>query len=592
MYRKKLFLNFFLVFAVFAITISLLQYNRERDFKIDKLNSNLANYTDIVYSYIRLNSLHLNGKYHLLDSLYEIIGKKNLRITIISTEGNVLYDSDVVRHDELENHLARPEVYQAITSEYGTNIRESRSTGTPYYYYAKRYSNFFIRTAINYDHDIISFLKAEKMFFIVIIFLFFIMSLFIVYISGRFGKTLSKLKDFSLKAARDEQIDPDIEFPENELGVISKQIVSIYDNLKKTRDAIKMEKEKLIRHLYVSKEGIAIFSADKTRILSNSLFIQIINFISSKPALNPEQVFKISEFREVNLFIDNMLKSGDENFWKAELPARSFFIEKRGRYFSVHVIIFSDRAFEISINDITTQEQEKRIKQQLTSNIAHELRTPVSSITGYLETLTRSKDMGIEKQAYFIEKAYKQSIRLSELIADISELNRIEEGAMNHESEDVDISEIVSDVTGNLEPKFSEKGITVKLDIAKGTSIKGKYSFIYSIFQNLFENSITHGGDNITAGLNKYFEDDNYHYFLYYDTGKGIPEKHIERVFERFYRVDKGRRRKSGGTGLGLAIIKNAIMFHNGDITAKTREGGGVEFIFSLRKTPEIQEQI
>ncbi len=585
MYRKKLFLYFFMVFAAFTIAITLLQFNREKKFKTEKLNSNLDNYNELLNNFIRQNLIYENDKYFLLDSIHQIIGRENLRITIIDLKGEILYDSDVEKHHQMENHLDRPEIKNGIYDEYGTDIRKSATTGSPYYYYAKQYENYFVRTAIDYDLDIISFLQAEKMFLIAIIALFFLISLLLVYISGKFGKTLSKLKDFALKAARDEQIDPGIEFPNNELGTISKQIVSIYDNLKSTRDAINMEKEKLIRHLYISREGIAIFSARKTKILSNSLFIQNINFISDKPALNPEQVFIIAEFSEANSFIDKNLAE-DVAFLQTELPAKSFSIHKRGKYFSVHVIIFSDKTFEISVNDITSAEQEKNIKQQLTSNIAHELRTPVSSITGYLETLTNTKDMDTNKQTYFIEKAFRQAVRLSELISDISVLNRIEEGAVTIDNENIKINKIVKEITENLESKLKEKVISTDINISDQITVKGNYSLIYSIFQNLFENTIIHAGNNISVSLKCYFEDENYYYFSYYDTGSGIPEDHIGRVFERFYRVDKGRSRKSGGTGLGLAIIKNAVLFHQGDISVKNRDEGGLEFFFSLRKNP------
>lgn len=585
MYRKKLFFYFFLVFAVFTFAIALLQFNRESKFKREQLNSNLENYTGIVNNFVLLNRLYEKEEYTLIDSLYGIIGNKNLRITLISPDGQVLYDTDVEKHEVMENHLERPEIQEAIQSTQGTDIRESASTGTPYYYLAKNYGNYLVRTAIDYDMDVKSFLQAEKMFFIVIIILFFIMTILLVYISGKFGKTLSRLKDFAVKAGRDEAIDPEMEFPGNELGVISKQIVRIYGNLKKTRDAISMEKGKLIRHLYISREGIAIFSPEKTKILSNSLFIQNINYISDKPALNPEHVFSLPEFSEANSFIDKNL-SEEVAFLQTELPVKTFSINKRGKYFSVHVIIFSDKTFEISVNDITSHEQEKNIKQQLTSNIAHELRTPVSSITGYLETITSNKELDTEKKGYFAEKAYKQAVRLSELISDISVLNRIEEGAVTFDSEVIKIGEIVKEITENLNTKLRERKITTRVSISDRISVKGNYSLIYSIFQNLFENTIIHAGENITAGLDCYFEDENYYYLSYYDTGKGIPENHIGRVFERFYRVEKGRSRKSGGTGLGLAIIKNAVLFHKGEISVKNRDEGGVEFFFSLRKNP------
>ena len=583
MFQKKLFFYFFIVFALFTFSVAWLHYNRETELKEESLNSILENYSGIVYNFIRQHALDETGDFRLLDSLDRTIGREELRITVISRDGAVLYDNFVVDHAGMDNHLDRPEIQEALYSEYGTNIRESVSTGEPHYYYGRLYNGIFVRTAIDYDRDLRSFLQAGRMLFGIILVLFVIMTMLLVYIAGRFGKTLAKLKDFALKAASDEPVDPDLEFPDNELGVISKQIILIYDKLRKTKDAVSREKEKIVRHLYISREGVAIFSAGKEKIISNSLFIQNINYISEKPSLNPAQVFEVPEFRDASEFIEEKLQA-DIALLQTELPSRSFHIKKRGKHFSVHVIIFSDKTFEISINDITALEQEKRIKQQLTSNIAHELRTPVSSITAYLETLINNNGVEEEKRKHFINKAYKQAIRLSELINDISVLNKIEESGVGYDNKRIDIQEVVADISENLRPELERRKIATHIRVSPGVSVRGNYSLVYSIFQNLFENTVRHAGENVEIYLNNYFEDRDYYYFSFADTGAGVPEKHIGRIFERFYRVDQGRSRKSGGTGLGLAIVKNAVLFHHGDITAKNREGGGLEFFFSLRK--------
>lgn len=585
MYQKKLFLYFFIVFALYTAAITLVQYNREAKLKADNLNEVLENYADITFNFIQKNNLPDAEKYESLDSLFNLIGRNNLRITLVGNDGSVLYDSSRKDYMRLENHLFRPEIQDALTTDFGNDIRRSATTGEPYYYFASQYGDLFVRAALDYDLDMQSFLRAGGMFFVVTGILFLIITVIILYISGLFAKTLSRLQNFALQAARNEPIDAEIEFPENELGVISKQIVLIYDKLRKTRDTVSMEKEKIIRHLYISKEGVAIFSPQKEKILSTSMFIQNINYISERPALNPEHVFFTPEFREATAFIDQKL-SENGAFLQAERPSHSFFIRKRGKYFAVNVIIFSDRTFEISINDVTTQEQEKAIKQQLTSNIAHELRTPVSSIAAYLETIIDTKDIEEDKRNHFIGKAYNQAKRLAELINDISVLNKIEEHGVSIDSSRINISEIVRDITENLKPVFAEKNISQTVIVPPEVTLIGNHSLIYSIFQNLFENTTKHAGENISVKLHNYFEDENFYYFTYSDTGTGIPEKHIDRIFERFYRVDKGRSRKSGGTGLGLAIVKNAVLFHKGEITAKNREGGGLEFYFHLKKRP------
>lgn len=412
---------------------------------------------------------------------------------------------------------------------------------------------------------------------------FFIADDYFYKFTNKLGTSISQLREFAMRADRNEPIEMAMQsaFPHNELGEISQHIIQIYKRLHETKEALYIEREKLITHLQISHEGLGIFTKDKKEILVNNLFTQYSNLISDSNLETTEEVFAISELKEIIHFIN---KNQQQRSLSKDEKRMSITINKNGRTFIVECIIFQDASFEISINDVTQEEEQVRLKRQLTQNIAHELKTPVSSIQGYLETIVNNDNISREKMNTFLERCYAQSNRLSRLLRDISVLTRMDEAANMIDMERVDISVLVGNIINEVALELEEKHITIIDSLKKGIQIKGNYSLLYSIFRNLMDNAIAYAGTNIQININCFREDENFYYFSFSDTGVGVPAEHLNRLFERFYRVDKGRSRKLGGTGLGLAIVKNAVIIHGGNISAKSSQSGGLEFVFTLGK--------
>ena len=581
--RWKLFFYYFLLFAIFTFSIILYQNKREQHFRIAQLETSLNEYTDLANRYIEHYSLLKSGSFAKLDSLKNIVPTEKARITVINFEGKVLYDNTISDYNSMENHKERPEFQKALFSEFGENIRHSSTTNKEYIYYAKSYKNYVIRAAVIYDTQLKAFLKADKVFIPFFIFLFFVFGLLLSYIANHLGDSITRLKDFAVKIRRNETIviDEDTRFPKDELGFISQEIIQLYQQLRKTKTELLLEKEKLISHLFVLKEGIAFFSASKKAILNNSHFIFYINTIAEETTISIEKIFLSEEFRKVNDFIDNTI-SANTTFQPQELPRMDYSIQKDGYHFNIQCIIFPDKSFEILIADQTQLMRRSIMKQQITSNISHELKTPISSVKGYLETILNNPDLDQSKQLYFIEKAYNQAERLTQLVADIALLNKIEEYSELYIHEKVQIRKVVHEAIESFSDQIRQKMIQVSCTVEDDVIVNANSSLIFSIFRNLMENSVNYGGENITISINRYHEDQTFHYFSFSDNGAGVDEEHLSRLFERFYRVDSGRSRKQGGTGLGLAIVKNAILSFKGEISARKRKEGGLEFLFSL----------
>ena len=234
------------------------------------------------------------------------------------------------------------------------------------------------------------------------------------------------------------------------------------------------------------------------------------------------------------------------------------------------------------------EEDKNRLKRQLTQNVAHELKTPVSSIQGYLETIVSDPGMDEEVKNHFIQRCFIQSQRLSSLLQDISTLNKLlnklDDAPGSYEREPVNILTLFNTILSDVAQKLKEKNITVRTLIGPEVVVTGSHSLLYSIFRNLTDNAIAYAGEGVTVTVQVLSEDENYYTFSFADNGVGVAAGHLPHLFERFYRVDKGRSRKMGGTGLGLAIVKNAVLLHHGSISVRLAQTGGLEFIFSLPK--------
>lgn len=229
------------------------------------------------------------------------------------------------------------------------------------------------------------------------------------------------------------------------------------------------------------------------------------------------------------------------------------------------------------------QQEKERIKKELTNNINHELKTPVASIKICVETLLAHSELDEEKRRRFLERCLSNTDRLQKLLGDVSLITRMDDGASSVVKEDIDLRRIIQTVVDDRRIIAETKGIEIENSVAFPLPMRGNISLLEAVFYNLIDNAIAYSGGNrikiAVAG-----EDEGKIMLTFADNGNGVADEHLQKMFERFYRIDKGRSRAAGGTGLGLSIVKNAVALHGGTISASNLRTGGLIFRISLSR--------
>jgi signal transduction histidine kinase len=568
-FQQKLILSFLLIFAACTLGIAIFERQKMQDHKREALQEKLDTYVEIIKEYI---SDEKEGSLSDLLALFP----NNLRITLMDSKNNVLYDNVISGYSDLESHAERPEIADAMNNRIGSALRSSVSNNIAYLYYAKKIDDKIIRVALPYDEHVQFLLTPNNEFLYFVLVVFFIGFAFVLYMVNYFGKSIRRLRDFSQMLYNEMDTTAIPEFPKDELGEIGARIVKDFHRIKEDERRLAMEKEKLLRHLQVSAEGICVFNADKTVAFYNGLFLQHFNIISHNPVTIGKEILRDEYFESVSEFLNNRM---NEDYFETR-------ISRQGMEILLRVNVFEDKSFEVILVDVTEAEKTRRLKQEMTGNIAHELRTPVTSIRGFLEILLNN-NIAKEKAHEFLQRAFAQTQVLSELISDMSLLTKIDEKAQSLKLENVNLSQQIEKVNADISAELKQKSITFYSDIPSDIVISGNSTLLYSIFRNLSDNVMRYAGNNVDISIKMYEVKDRKAYFIFADNGKGIEdERHLNRLFERFYRVQEGRTRDTGGSGLGLSIVKNAVIFHGGTISARKGKERGLEFLFSLALQP------
>ncbi len=467
-YHRRLFIGLVAYSLLMAVCFAVFQYHRERQFKVQELDSRLQDLNAMILEKLAdgvpVDSLHTP----LLRSI------PDLRLSVIGHSGDVIYDNTV---DTLPGtpHLDREEIAEALRTGKGYSLRRhSDSTGQTYFYSATADGMYVVRTAVPYDVTLHQLLSADYGFMWTLLVIMVSMCMLGYLATRRVGEHVSRLNRFAEQAERGERIHDTGPLPHDELGEISGHIVRLYSRMQQAVAQRDREHQTVIR-----------------------------------------------------------------------------------------------------------QQQEKdEMKRRLTNNINHELKTPVASMQLCLDTLLAHPDMESSKRTEILTRCEKANQRLGRLLDDVAAITRLDDGSTKIAVEEINIAHIVAETIERHIMQAEAKNISIVNMVTFSDPIPGNRSLMESVIGNLLSNAIEYSGGS-TIEISQ-FVGGRYIEINVADNGCGIDPQHLPHIFERFYRIDKGRSRRAGGTGLGLAIVKNATAWHGGSVSATRRSEGGMLFTVTL----------
>jgi nitrogen-specific signal transduction histidine kinase len=571
-HRISIYVLFFL--TLFFTGLALIFFlNKEKRLKNRIAEQHPLIYSKIIDGYIAENQENINKLSILVSSF-----PQKTHLTVFDKEGTVIYDNQLLLDEEKESHPI--EIQKILESCNGKEIWKIADTDSYFSYYAIRRNDRIICIGFPCLSEMREHQKPDASSIGFSIFLFLLVLFAFSFILIYFKQSIKNLTYSVLSFHNQKRIPAGFFIKDRELREIQSKIMEIYDCKSSNKEAL-VNTEKLLQHFRFAEEGISFFTSSYSNIYTNSHFIQHLNVILNQPTFDVNVLFSNPVFDEVVSFLKNPKR---KNTFGTKIHAN-------GSHFFVQVIIFDDKSFEIIIRNISQTEKNTFDRTLMTNNIAHELRTPVTSVCAYLETLIDHKNMSSEKKEDYIHRAYVQILRLSEMIQDVTLLTRTEEAPQGFSLEEVNIYDILLEMIEVNAKRYIEKTKnTIYLLVSPDVIIEGNPTLLYAIFRNLLNNALQYSGENTIITIHNYMEDSNYYYFSFSDNGKGVEEKYIDHIFERFYRATEGRTRDKGGSGLGLAIVKEAILFHHGEISVKNRAEGGLEFLFTIRKRCDNQK--
>lgn len=514
----------------------------------------------------------LKEESELLASVTEDAGVENIadydfgsrRVTVIGNDGGVLFDSQADA-SQMENHSDREEFKEAVLYGTGMSSRYSDTLTEKNIYYAIRLSDGSILRLSAPQSTIFAFLSdLIGPICIVILIALILSAVLAIKLSESILKPINAL---------------DLDNPENNktydelaplLTKINRQKLVIENQLHEAKQ--KQKEFKLITDNM--REGLLVIDSNSDILTYNAAAEKLLD-ITDETSLASLKIYRSTQVIDA---VDEALKGNNS---ECQITQHS------RQYSLIANPVFRDGEIigaVIVLLDITEKAQREQLRREFTANVSHELKTPLTSIYGFAE-LMKDGNMKKEDMEDFAKSIYDETKHLITLVGDIIKLSALDEKSRFYEKEKVDLYALACETAERLKVDAAKKHVTVNVEGEKAEYV-GVRQILTDIIYNICENAIKYNRENGSVDVSV-AENDNNIILKVKDTGIGIPQEHQERVFERFYRVDKSHSKEIGGTGLGLSIVKHGVLYHGGEISMESEPGKGTEITVTFKKNNE-----
>jgi two-component system phosphate regulon sensor histidine kinase PhoR len=519
-----------------------------------------------------------------IDTLCKRLGDKTgIRLTVIAESGQVLGDSaeDPIKMD---NHRDRPEVLEALASRIGQTHRYSQTLGRTMTYIALPIPSGgkSVEAVLRASVPITRIEKAQRSFYLKIgiggVVVALIAALISLFLARRISQPLEVLKQGAENLAKGKFDDPLQVTSTLEMSGLAEAMNTMAAQLKERIRTIEEQRYELQALLASMAEGVVAVDKD-TRVLSfNHAAAEMFGLNGEAVVGRPIRDLKVNE--ELKSIVEETLR--EEKSLEAEFespgPPRRYLTAHGSPWTSVEGDLLGG---VVVVADVTRLRTLEKVRAEFVSNVSHELKTPITAIKGYIETLMDSTTSSEKERKKFLKIVRKQSNRLDHIIDDLLALSRLEHSEHRIRLETGSIGDVLEAVVDTCRPPADENRITLIYRPGPPLFAQINPALLEQAVVNLVDNAIKYSGEGKAVTISADRSEATITITVS-DTGIGIQEKHLDRLFERFYRVDKGRSRKLGGTGLGLAIVKYIAKIHRGTVSVKSRVEEGSQFTISI----------